>query len=352
MVYFERNSYSNSRGHAISRRRAICSGAGAIVSAAAAVSVMPLSVVRAATTAAAEKTIPIIDTHQHLWNLKEQNLSWLGGAPEILKKSYWTAEYLAATEGLGIASAVYMEVDIAEAEQGKEADTLIALCRAKNSPTVAAVISGRPNQESFEKYIRGYSVHPEIKGVRQVLHAAEAVRGLCLQPQFVKSMKLLGELGLSFDLCMRPAELSDAVQLAKACPETRFVLDHCGNADPEAFMPESKRSKKLEHTADQWKRDLVALAECQNAICKISGVIASAPAGIPFAESLAPIVNFCLDTFGPDRVVFGGDWPVCLLGGTYRDWVLALREIIAARPERDREKLWNGNARRFYRLEA
>ncbi len=97
-------------------------------------------------------------------------------------------------------------------------------------------------------------------------------------------------------------------------------------------------------------KDIAALASCDNVICKISGVIASAPQGISPAESLAPIVNHCLDEFGPDRVVFGGDWPVCLLGGTFREWVTALRTIISQRPQADQEKLWSGNARRHYSL--
>ena len=85
-------------------------------------------------------------------------------------------------------------------------------------------------------------------------------------------------------------------------------------------------------------------------ICKISGIIASAPQDIPFAESLAPIINHCLDRFGPDRVVFGGDWPVCLLGASYKQWVQTLHTIIANRPMAEQKKLLHGNAKKFYRL--
>ncbi len=296
--------------------------------------------------------LPIVDTHQHLWDLSQLTLGWLKGAPEVLTRNYGLAEYAAATEGLNVVQAVYMEVDVIPEHQRKEADALIAVCRSGKSPTVAAVISGRPDSDGFAEYIRSYSSAPEIRGVRQVLHAESAVRGLCLKPQFVASMKLLGELGLSFDLCMRPGELEDGVALAKQCPETRFIVDHCGNAAPAAFLPKSVRKNPPEHDADQWRRDMSAFAACPNVICKISGVIAAAPSGVPFAESLAPIVNHCLDEFGPDRVVFGGDWPVCLLGGTYRDWVFSLRQIVADRPRVEREKLWSGNARRFYRLPA
>ena len=90
-------------------------------------------------------------------------------------------------------------------------------------------------------------------------------------------------------------------------------------------------------------------AKQKNVICKISGIVAGVPEKWS-AEDLSPIVNHCLDVFGPDRVVFGGDWPVCLRGASYRQWVLALREIVASRPLADQRKLWHDNAVRFYGL--
>ena len=294
--------------------------------------------------------IPIVDTHQHLWDLSKVQPPWLAGAPKILSQTYGLAEYAKATEGLNVVQAVYMEVDVSPGDQMKEADSLIEICRTAKSPTVAAVISGRPSEKTFAPYIQKYAKEKEIKGVRQVLHADTAVQGLCLQPSFVASMQLLGGLGLSFDLCMRPAELSDGVALAKKCPGTRFIVDHCGNAAPDAFLPETLRKDAPSHDAQKWRDDIKSLADCENVICKISGVIARAPANVPFADSLAPIVNHCLDSFGADRVIFGGDWPVCLLGGSYRDWVTALRTIISSRSVADQKKLLHENARKFYQL--
>lgn len=295
--------------------------------------------------------LEIIDTHQHLWNLKSQKLAWLEGAPEVLRKTYWLSEYATATEGLNVVGAVYMEVDVVPEQHVAEADELLAICRKGDSPTQGAVISGRPNSEGFGDYIHRYAKTNYIKGVRQVLHSGDAPAGLCLQKQFVRSMRLLGDLQLSFDLCMRPGELSDGVKLAKECPQTRFVLDHCGNADPASFLSDSVRKGDPKHDIEVWKTNIRELAELSNVICKISGVIASAPKDVPFAESLAPIVNHCLDSFGPDRVVFGGDWPVCLLGATYREWVTALKTIISQRPVEDQEKLLSLNARKFYKLD-
>ncbi|MEX0817930.1 MAG: amidohydrolase family protein, partial [Pirellulaceae bacterium] len=249
------------------------------------------------TADAAEQTessnsLPIIDTHQHLWDLSKFQPPWLKGAPEILSKSYVTKDYLAATAGLNVAQAVYMEVDVAPEQQVEEAEHVIALSKSKDHPTVGAVISGRPNSTGFKTYITQFQDSPYVKGVRQVLHVPSAPPGLCLERQFVASMHLLGELGMSYDLCMRPAELADGAKLAKLCPDTRFVVDHCGNADPKAFMARS--SEPPSHQVDQWKRDLAKLADCPNVICKISGIVARVPEGEWKSDLLAPAINFCL----------------------------------------------------------
>jgi predicted TIM-barrel fold metal-dependent hydrolase len=299
------------------------------------------------------ETLPIIDTHQHLWDLDKFKLPWLGSAPGVLQRSYTMPDYLAATDGLNVARAVYMEVDVAPEQQVAEAEYLLGICAASNTPTAGAVISGRPNSPEFREYILKFKDNPYIKGVRQVLHSPDAKQGLCLEPQFVKSIQLLGELGKSFDLCMRPGELADGVRLVDQCRKTQFIVDHCGNADPKAFLPESARRGEVpSHTVDGWRRDMAELARRENVVCKISGIVARVPAGDWKAEILAPIINYCLDTFGPTRVIFGGDWPVCLLGASYRRWVESLREIIRERPLVQQKQLLHDNAFKLYSLRA
>jgi L-fuconolactonase len=171
-----------------------------------------------------------------------------------------------------------------------------------------------------------------------VLHAADTPPGHCLDPRFIDGIRLLGKSGLSFDLCMRPAELGDAAKLVDACPDTSFILDHCGNA--------SVRTKDL----SGWKADIGRLAERKNVVCKVSGIVASAAPDPWTADDLAPIVNHVLDQFGSDRVVFGGDWPVCTLAATYRQWVEALHAIVTDRPHAVQKKLFHDNAIQVYRL--
>lgn len=290
-----------------------------------------------ATGAGGKAATPIIDTHQHLWDLKKFRLPWIKKGHK-LDRSYTISDYLAATKGLGVVQAVYMEVDVDPEQQLAEAEELAAVCKRGDTPTRAAVISGRPAADGFAAYVKRFQGSPYVKGLRQVLHGEGTKPGYCLDRKFVAGIRLLGELGLRYDLCMRHAELPDAAALVGKCKGTRFVLDHCGN-------PDLKRHER-------WKKDLAALARHENVVCKVSGIVASATPGGWKAEDLAPVVRHTLDTFGPDRVMFGGDWPVCLLAATFAQWVNALREIVAGRSAVEQRKLFHDNAMAFYGLEA
>ena len=297
--------------------------------------------------------LPIVDTHQHLWDLKRFSLPWLDGeGTGPLRGNHLVSDYLAAAAGTGIDRTVYMEVDLDPARRAEEAEFAISLCLEGGNPVSGAVISGSPGEEGFRDYIDRFKGNKFIKGVRQVLHVPSAGPGRCLQRGFVRDVQYLGEAGLSFDLCLRPGELGDAVGLVDQCPDTRFILDHCGNADPNVvngaagYDPDNPFS----HTREQWLSEIAALGEREHVVCKISGIVARAPAGWS-AGTLAPTVDHCLDSFGPERVVFGGDWPVCNLGASLGAWTAALRDIVRARPREDQAGLFTGNAERLYGLE-
>ena len=296
--------------------------------------------------------LPIVDTHQHLWDLDVVRLSWLKSAGH-LNRSYVTKDYLEATEGLNVVKTVYMEVAVDEDCLVTEAEYVIGLCQRDDNPTAAAVIGGRPAADDFRKYITRFKDSPYVKGVRHILPGGEPK--LWSEKRFLDGIRLLGELGMRFDLCMPPERLPDAAKVVDACPDTRFILDHCGNADPVAFMtPERQEAAKPArppgHDPDQWRRDLATLAERDRVVCKISGIIARAPKENWTPDDLAPIVNHCLEVFGPDRVIFAGDWPVCTRVASLREWVGALRQIVRDRPESEKRKLFHDNAVRFYGL--
>jgi predicted TIM-barrel fold metal-dependent hydrolase len=161
---------------------------------------------------------------------------------------------------------------------------------------------------------------------------------------------------MRFDLCPPPQNLPEAIRLVDACPDTRFICDHCGNADPKAFWNASRRRSNPDagppaHQADTWRRDMARLAERTRVVCKISGIVARAPRDTWLPEDLAPIINHCLEVFGPDRVMFASDWPVCTRVATFGQWLAALKEVVHDRSDDARRKLFGQNAERSYGLE-
>lgn len=283
------------------------------------------------------RPIPIVDTHLHLWDLDRFRLPWVK-KDSVLARSHVMKDYLTAAQELNVVKAVYMEVDVAVDQQTAEAEHVLEICRQGRTPMAGAVISGRPLNDDFAKYLDQFKGNRFLKGVRQVLHTDATKAGYCLQANFIRGMRVLQERDLSFDLCIRPAELPDMIKLVEALPKMRFILDHCGNPNVQA--------KDL--TA--WRRDMDRMARNQNVVCKVSGIVAGARPKKWTAEDLAPAVNHTLNAFGPDRVMFGGDWPVCTLAATFRQWVDALKAIVRDRPAADQRKLFHDNAVRFYGL--
>lgn len=279
----------------------------------------------------------IIDTHQHLWNRSRFTLPWITKGT-ILDADFGIPEYKEASGG-AVARTVYMEVDVDPAQQLDEAVYVNGLCNDPQSGMAAAVVSGRPNAPDFEKWVDKLGTLKGVRGIRQVLHVASTPRGYCLEPNFIKGIKLLGEKNLSFDLCVKDVDLSEKSKLVEQCPQTQFILDHCGNPD----------LKKAD--LSPWKKDIEEISRHKNLVIKISGFLASAPARDQWKfEDAEMIINHCLDSFGPERCIFGGDWPVVLLGSTLSKWIDTVKRVVAKRPQAEQHKLFHQNAERLYRL--
>jgi L-fuconolactonase len=286
----------------------------------------------------------IVDTHLHLWDLKALRLSWVasatGKAKDVLAHDHLLSDYARATEGLKVTRAVYMEVDVAEEDEVKEAEFVSKICAEGRSPMQAAVISGRPASSDFPAYLDRFKENRYIKGLRQVLHTPATPPRFCLQDSFVKGVRLLGERGLSFDLCLRGDQLEDGAELVDRCPGTRFILDHCGN--PHAGSGD----------LEGWRKGLAKIAGAKNrdVMCKVSGIYGNVSAEDWPADRLAPIVRTVVDLFGRDRVMFAGDWPVVNLGASFKTWVEAVKQIVREDPAEDQSKLFRDNAIKFYGL--
>ncbi len=280
--------------------------------------------------------IPIVDTHQHLWDLSLFHLPWLSGGGK-LAEDHTMKRYVAEAVGLNIGASIYMEVDVDPSQHSAEADYVIDLCASDDNPMAAATIGGRPSSPGFAEYVEKYACSPYVKGVRQVLHNGMPTSEF-LSGAFVDGVRIAGQHGLHFDLCLQPEDIAAGAELADRCQNTQFVLDHCGNGNPQSA------------DLSGWKSAITDMARRENVICKISGIVVFARPEIWTPADLEPIITHCAEAFGPDRIIFGSDWPVCTLKSTYSRWVTALLSIISGWSETERRKLLNQNAIRFYRL--
>src|SRR5437763_4516820 len=282
--------------------------------------------------------LPIVDAHVHLWNPEQFSMPWLANIPQ-LNRPYGLQDYRKQTQGLPIEGMVYIEVGVEPQEALREAHYVSELTREE--PHLQAIVAAAPVERgaAVREHLEALlAISPLIKGVRRNLQD-EAEPDFCLRPDFVAGVRLLAEYHLSFDLCIKHWQLPAVIELVRRCPDTAFVLDHLGT-------PGIKRQQ-----LHPWQADLRKLAELPNVVCKISGMVTEADHERWQPADLEPFVNVVLGTFGEDRVLFGGDWPVVLLASPYRRWYEALEALTARLPLPARRKLWAENAPRFYRME-
>jgi predicted TIM-barrel fold metal-dependent hydrolase len=260
-------------------------------------------------------TAPIIDTHLHLIYQDRLRYPWLASAPN-LDRDFSLRDYLAEAHGLGIGAALHMEVDVAAEDQ--EAETAF-------------------ESLDFAASLERLAANPLVRGLRRILHQSPDDLGLA--PLFAENLQRLVEYDLSFDLCVLARQLPIAIHLARACPDVRFILDHCGVPDIAA------------RALGPWRDGITQLAALPNVSCKISGVVAYAGADWTTAD-LRPYVEHCIQAFGWDRVVWGSDWPVCTLTADLTRWVQATHALTSGCADHETDRLLSLNARRIYRLDV
>lgn len=281
--------------------------------------------------------LSVVDAHMHLWNPAARTYPWIAvGSP--LDRAFQIGDYRAARQAIPVAGAIFVEAGAAAGQELAEAEWVLA--QAQGDLSLCGLVINAPLE-------RGDDARPILEGARRLSPLVKGVRrnlqdesdpAFCLQPAFVAGVALLEPLGFSFDLCIRYHQLPAATGLARRCPGVRFILDHAGKPPIGVLEP--------------WKRDLTALADLPNVACKISGLVTEADHQTWTEHDLEPYVAHALEVFGPDRVLFGSDWPVVTLAASYERWVAALDSLTASLPVEQRRALWADNALRWYRAEA
>lgn len=191
--------------------------------------------------------------------------------------------------------------------------------------------------ESLEAELEELSPHKRFVGVRHVVHD-EPDDEFMLRPEFLRGISKLHGYGMTYDLLLFPKHLPVAVEVVKQFPEQPFVLDHIA----KPFIKDGGMSP--------WYRDIATLASFPNVYCKVSGMVTEAAWRAWNKRDFRPYLDIVFDAFGEDRLMFGSDWPVCLLAGDYDDVVQLVMEYVEERGEAVMEKVMGANASRFYGL--
>lgn len=277
----------------------------------------------------------IIDTHLHLWNINRISYPWLDEVPAI-KKTFLIEDYQQAAKDFEITNMVFVQCDCV-AEQSLEEISFVREQAAKDA-RIKGMVAFAPIEKgkAAADYLDEITKDNFVKSIRRMTGNEP---GLTLTQNFIDGTKLLSDYNLNCDICIKPHQAEEYINYIKQCPETFFVLDHLGKPDIA--------HNKLE----EFKKNIGAFAALPNVIAKVSGLITEADWQNWNTETLKPYIIAAIDAFGFDRLIYGGDWPVALLAGSYSEWLKSLLEILQDYKDEDVNKMLYSKAIKFYKLD-
>lgn len=281
-----------------------------------------------------------IDTHQHLLYPSVFRYPWTQDLPD-LQGDFHLKDYRAAAANCDIQKTLFMEVDVDPGQTSSEAKFFYQLATDPANQIGGVIAKALPEKSDFESQLDDLT-NPLLKGIRRVLHTQPDE--ISQSETFRANVAILAKHDLSFDLCVTQKQLQIGLGLAQACPEVRFILDHCGV--PSITEHESTQCDSWK----EWTSGIRALSELPNVACKFSGITAYASAEQRTADDLRPYLAEILEAFGPDRLVWGGDWPVCNLANGLPAWSQLTDLLIAELSSDEQTKILSANACDIYKL--
>lgn len=276
----------------------------------------------------------LIDTHQHLIWRDRLGYGWTAGIPALAQGDFTPEDYQAQTRGLGITGTIFMECGVDDADHQAEARYVAA--RVGRDGILGQIASCRPETDAgFDEWLEECA-GLQVKGFRRILHVVPDE--MSESETFRANLRKIGRRGLPFDMCFLARQLPIAEALARACDGQQLVLDHCGVPDIAGG------------DFDGWAKGIDRLAALPHVSVKLSGISAYCAPGRASVELLRPWVDHVIGRFGPDRVVWGSDWPVVLLGAGLVPWVEMTRALLAGLSATEQAAIGSDNARRIYRV--
>jgi L-fuconolactonase len=275
----------------------------------------------------------IIDSHQHFWQVGRFDYPWMTPEVELLCRDYLPETLEPILQRNDVAQTVLVQAS----NSIEETQWLLEL--ADENPFIAGVVGWVDlESEGVGRQLDELAAHAKFKGVRHLVES-EPADDWITEPSVVRGLRELGARGLTYDLLVHTRHLKHAFEAVSQCPDTRFVIDHMAK-------PPIKGGD-----IGEWARELKPLAAFPKVSCKLSGLVTEANWSNWHVEDLKPYVETALEYFGPERLMFGSDWPVCLLAATYERVLDAFQKLLAHLNEGERRRIFSDNAVEFYRLE-
>ncbi len=272
-----------------------------------------------------------IDSHQHFWKYDPKQHDWITDEMKAIRKDFQPADLKPLLDANSIHGCVTVQVDQTEDE------TLRLLALANQSEFIKGVVGWIDlRNENLASRLEYFSTLKKLKGFRHIVQGENP--GFLAQPAFIRGVQMLNDYRFTYDLLVYHHQLEEALTFARQIPDTRIVIDHI--------------AKPSIRTGDigAWKQSMTAIAELPNVYCKLSGMVTEAKWPGWTYDDLLPYLDVVFKIFGPGRLLYGSDWPVCLVAATYGEQFSVVTKYISAFSESEKRQILGENAERFYNL--
>ncbi|WP_340110747.1 amidohydrolase family protein [Maribellus mangrovi] len=274
----------------------------------------------------------IIDTHHHYWNYNPEDFDWIDDDMAKIRRSFLPADLKETLKGTGVEGVVTVQAR----QSLEETDWLLKL--AAENEFMRGVVGWVPlASENIGELLDQYSQNNELKAVRHVVQG-EPDPAFILGKDFNRGISLLKNHNLVYDILIFEHQLANTISFVDEHPDQQFVLDHI--AKPRI------KANELE----PWAKYLWELAERENVSCKISGMVTEADFNSWTEEQLKPYFDVVIRAFGPERILFGSDWPVCLVATEYSEWLKLVKKQLSKFSKEEQKMIFHKNAEKVYQL--
>lgn len=273
-----------------------------------------------------------IDSHQHFWKYHPQKQDWISEDMAVLKRDFLPAQIKPLLQEQGLDGCITVQCE----QNADEINFMLQLAEENDFiKGIVGWIDLRAN--NLEEQLLHYSKYKQIKGFRHVVQA-EPDKNFLLRRDFCRGISLLKQFGFTYDILIYHYQLKAAIEFVRLFPEQPFVIDHIAKPDIK------------NHEINIWAAQMKEIAKNKNVFCKVSGMVTEADITNWKKEDLLPYMDVVFENFGAERIMFGSDWPVCLLATDYNALYKIVSEYISALNKDKQDAVLGNNAAAFYHL--